>query len=118
MIPSMSWSSGDGSSGSGSLFEHIYLAAGEYSVSLTVTNSDGYSDQVTYPLTVTAVEGILTVNGTISIPSPYVADSDVNDQGTVAISNNTYGLSQAIPRTAVVSGYANRPVVGKRVYPV
>ena len=113
VITSMSWSSGDGSSGSGSLFEHIYLAAGEYSVSLTVTNSDGYSDQVTYPLTVTAVEGILTVNGAISIPSPYVADSDVNDQGTVAISNNTYGLSQAIPRTAVVSGYANRPGSGE-----
>ena len=113
IISSISWNSGDGSTGSGSVFENIFLSAGEYSVSAIVTNSDGYSHTATYLLTVTALQGTLSITGSISIPSSYVADSDVNDIETIASSNNTTSSAQVIPRSAVVSGYLNQPGSGE-----
>ena len=113
IISSITWNSGDEATGSGSTFEYIYLTSGDYIISLTVTNSDGYSHVATYPLSVSAVQGTLTIDGTISIPSTYVADSDVNDQDSTATSNNFTSLAQVISRSAVVSGYVNKPGSGE-----
>jgi serine protease len=113
IISSITWNSGDGATGSGSTFEYIYLTSGDYIISLTVTNSDGYSHVATYALSVSAVEGTLTIDGTISIPSAYVADSDVNDQDSTATSNDFTSLAQVISRSAVVSGYVNKPGSGE-----
>jgi serine protease len=113
IISSITWNSGDEATGSGSTFEYIYLTSGDYIISLTVTNSDGYSHVATYALSVSAVEGTLTIDGTISIPSAYVADSDVNDQDSTATSNDFTSLAQVISRSAVVSGYVNKPGSGE-----
>ncbi len=112
-ITSITWNSGDNATGSGSIFEHIYLSAGEYTVSVTVTNSDGYSDIATHLITVAEIQGTLSVSGTISIPNAYIVDSDVNDQYSIAIPNNSPEESQFIWRSAVVSGYANQPGSGE-----
>ncbi len=46
-IVSYAWNFGDGSSGSGVSPSHTYAAAGNYTVSLTVTDNDGLSDTAT-----------------------------------------------------------------------
>ena len=112
-ITSITWNSGDMTTGNGSVFEHIYLAAGEYTVSVTVVNSDGYSDTATHLITVSEVQGTLEVAGAISIPNAYIIDSDVNDQSSTPVSNNSLSQPQLIWRSAVVSGYVNQPGSGE-----
>ena len=112
-IISITWNSGDETAGSGSTFEHIYYSEGDYTVSLTVTNSDGYSHVETYPIKVTSNNSLISISGSISIPSTYVADSDVNDQGTTPQSNDLLSSAQVISRSSVVSGYVNQPLFGE-----
>ena len=112
-IISTTWNSGDGTAGSGSTFEHIYHSEGDYIVSLTVTNSDGYSHVETYPIKVTSNNSLISISGSISIPSTYVVDSDVNDQDTTPKSNDLFSSAQQISRSSVVSGYVNQPLFGE-----
>ncbi len=113
IISSIKWNSDDGVTSSDTSFEHIYRTSGDYTISLTVTNSDGYSHTETYPLSVSAVQGTLTIAGTISIPSTYIADSDTNNPDSIATSNNTLELSQEISLPATVSGYVNEQGFGE-----
>jgi serine protease len=112
-IISTTWNSGDGTAGSRSTFEHIYHSEGDYIVSLTVTNSDGYSHVETYPIKVTSNNSLISISGSISIPSTYVVDSDVNDQDTTPQSNDLFSSAQQISRSSVVSGYVNQPLFGE-----
>ena len=112
VITGIVWDSGDGVSGTGANFDRIYLSAGEYTVSAVVTNSDGYSHTANQIISVTELEGTLTISGTITIPSNYFADSDVNDAGSISTANGDCASAQIIPRTSVVSGYANQPAAG------
>jgi len=113
IISSIKWNTGDGVTSSDKSFEHIYRTSGDYTISLTVTNSDGYSHTETYPLSVSAVQGTLTIAGTITIPRTYIADSDTNNPDSNATSNNTLELSQEISLPAIVSGYVNKQGVGQ-----
>jgi serine protease len=112
-IISTTWNSGDGTAGSRSTFEHIYHSEGDYIVSLTVTNSDGYSHVETYPIKVTSNNSLISISGSISIPSTYVVDSDVNDQDTTPQSNDLFSSAQQISRSSVISGYVNQPLFGE-----
>lgn len=47
VITSWSWDFGDGQGGSGESIPHTYGAAGPYAVSLTVTDDEGATDQLT-----------------------------------------------------------------------
>ncbi len=49
-----SWNYGDGSNGTGITSEHTYLSPGNYTISLTVTDSNGNSDVASKTLIVTA----------------------------------------------------------------
>ena len=112
VITGIVWASGDGVSGNGANFDRIYLSAGDYTVSAVVTNSDGYSHTANQIISVTELEGTLTLSGTITIPSNYFADSDVNDADSIPTANGDCASAQIIPRTSVVSGYANQPGAG------
>ncbi len=51
------WTFGDGETSSAAKPEHVYGGAGDYSVSLTVTDAGGLTDKVTKSVTVTAPAG-------------------------------------------------------------
>ena len=103
---------GDGGSGNGPNFEHIFLSPGDYTVSAVVTNSDGYSHKSSLVISVTELDGTLTISGTINIPSNYFVDSDINDADSISTENDFCSSAQIIPRTSIVSGYANQPGAG------
>ncbi|MFZ1983454.1 MAG: S8 family serine peptidase, partial [Desulfatitalea sp.] len=48
-----------------------------------------------------------TVSGTIMAAAGNQVDSDVNDAGTTAVSNNDFGSAQAISAPGVIGGYVN-----------
>jgi PKD repeat protein len=52
-VASYAWDFGDGTSGTGSAPSYIYLAAGSYTVVLTVTDDLGQTAQVSHVVTVT-----------------------------------------------------------------
>ncbi len=56
-VASYVWDFGDGSSGSGVSVTHAYTAAGDYRVTLTVTDNGGATDSVTKTVTTTAASG-------------------------------------------------------------
>ena len=113
VITSILWDTGDLDSASApvvseeAVFQYIYLTEGTYDVSLTVTNSDGYSHTVTAQINISAVVGNLTVSGAIVIPDSYFVDSDVNDSGSSAFSNDNFASSQRVFNPSIISGYAN-----------
>jgi hypothetical protein len=54
-VASYAWSFGDGSTGEGVAPSHVYAQAGEYVVTLTVTDNDGLTDSAAFTVTVTDV---------------------------------------------------------------
>jgi chitinase len=62
-LVSYSWNFGDGSLGSGIAPSHQYIKANTYFVTLTVTDNDGVTNQISTAVTITSVStGILGVN--------------------------------------------------------
>jgi gliding motility-associated-like protein len=59
-ITNYAWTFGDGTTGSGPTPEHLYTQPGYYSVGLTVTNSGGCSNSLTYDRTLRLVPGVQT----------------------------------------------------------
>jgi PKD repeat protein len=51
-IASYSWDFGDGATAEGATVDHAYAAAGDYSVTLTVTDTNGQTAAGQYPITV------------------------------------------------------------------
>lgn len=83
-IVSYSWDFGDGETGSGATPTHVFMEAGEYTVTLTVADAEGEQDQASLtvnveeavaftPILLNAGGNTLTMNG-----EEYVADYSTN----------------------------------------
>ncbi|WP_226022988.1 PVC-type heme-binding CxxCH protein [Halomicrobium salinisoli] len=66
-ITSYEWAFGDGSSASGESVSHTYDSAGEYDVTLTVTDEPGATDSTTTTVAVEADSGALDPSATIQL---------------------------------------------------
>ena len=77
-IVNYSWDFGDGTSGDGAVIEHKYTSAGEYSTTLTVTDSEG--------MTISKTRLVTVISG---VPKKIIYETDmcldVDDVGALAM---------------------------------
>lgn len=74
---SLTWDYGDGSpTGSGTTSTHSYSATGSYNVKLTILDSHGCTDEVTYPsyITVTRPTAAFTMSDSVSVCPPLMVN--------------------------------------------
>jgi PKD repeat protein len=91
-IAGYSWSFGDGATGSGIEPSHAYAHAGSYSVTLTVTDDLGKTDDVSHTVDVldrppTASFAVTTESPTAGQPTAFDASPSADPDGVIA----TYG---------------------------
>ncbi len=116
-IVSYSWSFGDGTNGSGKNVAHTYVAAGTYTLQLTVTDNDGASDSEA--TTITVVEGVNEqpaanfVATPLSGSAPLIVSADASgssdSDGTVvsfvwSYGDGTNGNGQTVDHTYSSAG--------------
>ncbi|GAA3929534.1 S8 family serine peptidase [Litoribacillus peritrichatus] len=97
-----SWNFGNGSISTGVTSSHTYTSIGDYTITLTVTGSDGSTHNLSRDVSALGH----TISGTITAPDTSVADSDTADIN-VSVPNGTFDQAQLLPNPATVGGYAN-----------
>ncbi|KPK38801.1 MAG: hypothetical protein AMJ69_07420 [Gammaproteobacteria bacterium SG8_47] len=104
-IASYSWDFGDGASGSGANATHQYTSAGNYTVTLTVTDDGGLTDVATMPVSVGGdLEGIWMVTETVTSNSAGDACDPLDDAPAmyplkITRSGSTLALEYYVPPT-------------------
>jgi hypothetical protein len=115
-VESYSWSWGDGTpNGSGVVATHAYAAPGDYTVSLTVTDSYGVtSTPVTLPVSVAAGGPSVGPLPAPATPVPAVAAPPTTspDTGTQGVSGFHAALTPAIPDAELASSTLQVSVSG------
>jgi len=105
-ITSRAWSFGDGTTAGNGSGVHTYVAPGTYTISLTVTDSNGLSDTATVTVSIGACAFSSTMTTTFAVTrdagdppaSAYAvyfktADCTATAVGTLSISNPTFTMS-------------------------
>ena len=113
-ISSYSWDFGDGESGSGATVEHEYAEAGTYSVTLTVTDNRGATDQETTVLTIVDPEsGVLATDSFSRTTSGGWGSADVGGEWTRYGNASLFQVSDGGGRMVMATpGSGPRAVLG------
>jgi PKD repeat protein len=110
-IAGYAWDFGDGTTGTGQTAAHTYLAAGPYTVALTVTDNDGSTDSVTHAVTAVAnaaPSAAFTTSVTKLVLSVDASTSSDGD-GTIAgyawdFGDGTTGTGKTTTHTYLAAG--------------
>jgi PKD repeat protein len=97
------WNFGDGSDATGAMPVHAYTATGTYSVTLTVTDSDGLAHSAVTTAQVADGSGLLSpvakvggpYRGTISTPLSFDGSASSDPDGTIVSFDWTFGDGNA-----------------------
>ncbi len=111
-ITSYTWNFGDGNSSTEEVTTHIYTQVGSFNLSLTLTNSDGFSHTASQTITTNLLTESIVLEGTISVASSLTVDSDVNDSGSIPVGNNTLATAQFVTNPVTIGGFANEAGTG------
>jgi len=112
-IQSLTWDFGEpagGSSTTTATTSHTYATTGTFVVELRLVDDDGAAATTTH--TVTVNPPFATISGKIQILPSSAIDSDVNDIGSVPVSNNTFAAAQTLPNPVTLGGFVNMPMTG------
>ena len=104
-IVSYEWDFGDGGYASGVEAAHVYVEAGIYSATLTVTDDDGASDPDSCTVTILSMPTSLVAGAVEAVPANqigYVVDASVEADTTVT-------LNTTAPVTVAVLRYEGNP---------
>lgn len=101
------WEFGGGSSAQGLRTSHTYTQAGDYPVTLTVTDDNGASAfaEQTVVISSTGYVPSYSLSGQISAPANFTIDTDTNDPQSVETANNNLATAQELPNPAVLGGF-------------
>jgi len=103
-ITGYQWDFGDDTAtASGITVSHTYPDTGRFTVTLTVTDDDGQSDSATRTVQVRGA----TVSGVIRVAAGSGVDSDVNDEFTTPVANDSFGVAQAVSNPLRLGGFVN-----------
>ncbi|KXC04487.1 hypothetical protein MhomT_16045 [Microbacterium hominis] len=97
-VTAFAWDFGDGATGTGATASHAYVAAGTYTVKLTVTDDKGATGTTTNPVTVTAPAA-----------APFAVDAFERTSGTVlgaATTGGTWTQTSGTANVAIDAGAA------------
>jgi PKD repeat protein len=112
-ITSYSWDFGDGSGDSGVTVSHAYTSPGTYSVTLTVTNSLGYSALVTHTILVkqSPVASFTLPGGPVPAGQPVAFDGSASSDVSGSIvawswsfGDGTFGSGPQVSHTYTTAG--------------
>ena len=106
-IVSFSWALGDGATASTENTSHTYMTEGEYTVQLTVVDSNGKTATDTITVSVLGGDATFKLYGTVSA-MPYLdVDGDTNDPEAPRIPNNgsSDDMVQPLANPVLLSGY-------------
>ena len=105
-IAAYDWDFG-GTSGIGVTAQHTFDDAGDFVVTLTVTDDEGETASTSRTVTVSAPSGTVTLSGTVSVLNSSAVDADVNDRLTTTQDNNSFANAQPVLTPATLGGFSN-----------
>lgn len=112
-IASYHWDFGDGDIGQGPAVSHTYQRVDTYTVTLTLTDSDGELSSATTSVQIVAPpSGAFSLSGRVTASAQTAVDTDTNDPFSTEISNDSTGQAQALASQVNVSGFVAKTATG------
>jgi len=107
-----SWDLGDGNTTTGLLVDHVYEAAGDYIVTLTVTDNDGATDEFTSTVTVTSpppnvapVASFTKSAETVDVGKTISFDGSTSSDSDGTIVNYSWAFGDGTTATGVTANH-------------